>query len=80
MPPPDDYGDDVDGINLRVDAAWDMAPVWYRSLTVRTSRYRCSLRQSVDQAAVEPLAQKLAAASMELSAEINNEILGAIGH
>ena len=33
-PPPDDYGDDVDAINLCVDAAWDMAPVPYRSLTV----------------------------------------------
>ena len=89
-PPPDDYGDDVDAINLRVDTAWDMAPVPYRSLTVRTSRYRCSMRQSVDhddQATgargwgnAASLAQKLTTASVELSAEINSEILSPIEH
>ena len=86
-PPPDDYGDDVDAINLRVDTAWDMAPVPYRSLTVRTSHYRCSMRQSVapDQAtgarawnvSAETLAQKLATASVS---EINSEIPSAIEH
>ena len=89
-PPPDDYadyGDDVDAINLRVDTAWDMAPVPYRSLTVRTSHYRCSMRQSVDpdqatgarawNVSAETLAQKLATASVS---EINSEIPSAIEH